>query len=94
MAPLTIIAASPRVTVSGMNAAVITDKGLVGGCPLSAATPPTPCVTTKWIVASTRVTAGGAALLINPCVALCMTAQQTPNGPPVITASQTRVVAT
>lgn len=93
-APLTIIAASPRVTVSGMNAAVLTDQGLVAACPLATATPPTPCVTTKWIVGATRVTAGGQPLLINPCVALCMTPQQTPNGPPVISGSQTRVVAT
>ena len=95
MAPLQIIAASPRVTVSGMNAAVLTDQGLVTGCPFPApATPPQPCVTTKWIVGATRVKAGGVPLLINPCVAVCMTAQQTPNGPPIISGSQTRVIAT
>ena len=38
--------------------------------------------------------ANGVPLLINPCVALCLSAEQIPGGPPTITSSQTRVVAT
>lgn len=95
---LTIVVANPRVMVSGMPAAVLTDQGLVAGCPfqvpVGAGTKPQPCVTTKWIVASTRVVAGGAPMLINPSTALCLSAEQIPGGPPVISASQTRVIAT
>ncbi len=92
---LNIIAASPRVTVSGMPAAVLTDQGVVAGCAFTVPpTKPQPCVTTKWIVGATRVTANGVPLLINPCVALCLSAEQIPGGPPVITGSQTRVIAT
>ncbi len=94
-APLNIIAASPRVMVSGMPAAVLTDQGIVAGCPFTIPPgKPQPCVTTKWIVGSTRVLASGQPLLINPSVAIVLSADQIPAGPPVITASQTRVIAT
>ncbi len=94
-APLNIVAASPRVTVSGMPVAVLTDQGMVAGCPFTVPGPkPQPCVTTKWLVGATRVVASGQPVLINPCVALCLSAEQIPGGPPVIMASQTRVVAT
>lgn len=92
---LNIIAASPRVTVSGMPAAVLTDQGVIAGCAFTVPpAKPQPCVTTKWIVGATRVMANGVPLLINPCVALCLSAEQIPGGPPVITGSQTRVIAT
>jgi hypothetical protein len=92
---LNIIAASPRVTVSGMPAAVLTDQGVIAGCAFTVPpAKPQPCVTTKWIAGATRVMASGVPLLINPCVALCLSAEQIPGGPPVITGSQTRVIAT
>lgn len=92
---LTIVAASPRVTVSGMPAAVVTDLGLVAGCAFTLPVgKPQPCVTTRWLVGATRVLAGGVPLLINPCGALCLSVEQIPGGPPIVTGSQTRVVAT
>jgi hypothetical protein len=95
---LNIIAASPRVTLSGMNAAVLTDQGVVAGCaftvPAGPAPKPQPCVTTRWMVGATRVSASGQPLLINPNVALCQSVEQIPGGPPIIASSQTRVIAT
>ncbi|WP_411341648.1 hypothetical protein V6U71_07430 [Sphingopyxis sp. J-6] len=92
---LNIVAASPRVQVSGMPAAVLTDQGLIAGCAFTVPTnKPQPCVTTRWIVGATRVTANGQPLLINPCVAICQSAEQISGGPPIITGSQTRVIAT
>jgi hypothetical protein len=92
---LNIVAASPRVLVSGMPVAVLTDQGLVAGCAFTVPGPkPQPCVTTKWIAGATRVLANGVPVLINPCVAICFSADQIPGGPPVITSSQTRVIAT
>jgi hypothetical protein len=92
---LNIIAASPRVTVLGMPVAVLSDQGLVAGCVFTLpGGKPQPCVTTRWIAAATRVLANGQPVLINPLVALCLSAEQIPGGPPIISASQTRVVAT
>ena len=92
---LNIVAASPRVQVSGMPAAVLTDQGLVAGCAFTVPpSKPQPCVTTRWMVGAARVMANGQPLLINPCVAICQSAEQIPGGPPIIAGSQTRVIAT
>lgn len=92
--PLNIVAASPRVLVSGMPVAVLTDQGLVTGCVFMVGTKPQPCVTTRWIAGATRVLANGTPVLINPPVAICQSAEQIPAGPPIISGSQTRVIAT
>ena len=92
---LNIVAASPRVQVSGMPVAVLTDQGMVAGCAFTVPpSKPQPCVTTRWMVGATRVMANGQPLLINPCVAICQSAEQIPGSPPIITGSQTRVIAT
>ena len=92
---LNIIAASPRVTATGMPVAVITDQGVIAGCVFTLPNgKPQPCVTTRWIVGATRVVANGQPVLINPLGALCLSAEQIPGGPPIIAASQTRVIAT
>jgi hypothetical protein len=82
------------VSLNGMPAAVLTDQGLVAGCLFMVGNKMQPCVTTKWIAGATRVTSNGVPMLINPCVALCLSAEQIPGGPPTISGSQTRVVAT
>src|SRR3954452_23386791 len=90
---LTIVAASTRVLVNGTPAAVLTDQGLVTGCAFTVPGPkPQPCVTTRWIAGATRIVASGVPLLINPCVAICQSAEQIPAGPPIISGSQTRVI--
>ncbi|MEV6055669.1 hypothetical protein [Streptomyces sp. NPDC052107] len=94
-APLNVVAAGPRVTVSGAQAAVLTDQGLVTGCPFTVPpSKPQPCVSTKWLAGATRVTASGQPLLINPAGAVCLSADQIPAGPPIVSGTQTRVVAT
>ena len=92
-APLTVVASS-RAMVSGSLAAVLTDAGQVAGCPFAVSSKPQPCVSTKWLVGATRVTALGQPLLINPAGAVCLSADQIPAGPPTVSATQTRVVAT
>lgn len=92
---LSILAVSPRVTLSGQPAAVLTDQGVIAGCVFTVPPgKPQPCVSTRWMVGATRVLAGGQPLLINPAVALCLSAEQIPGGPPVIIFSQSRVIAT
>jgi hypothetical protein len=92
-APLTIVG-SARVIVSGTPAAVLTDQGIVAGCPFMAGPKPQPCLTTRWLVGATRVVASGQPLLIAPPGAIVLSADQIPAGPPMVAASQTRVVAT
>ncbi|API56739.1 hypothetical protein ABID08_006332 [Rhizobium binae] len=86
---------SPRVSVSYMPVAVLTDQGLVAGCAFTLPDgKPQPCVTTRWIAAATRIRVNGQPVLINPVTALCLSAEQIPGGPPIIAASQSRVMGT
>ena len=92
---LSIVPAAPRVLLGGLPLAVLTDQGLVAGCAFTVPGPkPQPCVSTRWMVGATRVTSVGQPVLINPSVALCLSAEQIPGGPPMVSSSQTRVVAT
>src|SRR4051794_24837466 len=96
-APLTIVPSAPRVMVTGLPVAVLTDQGLVAGCPFTVPVvppKPQPCVSTRWMLGATLVTSGGQPVLINPVGALCLSAEQIPGGPPTVSSSQTRVVAT
>lgn len=90
---LTIIAASPRVLLGGMPAAVLTDQGLIAGCVFTVPPKPQPCVTTKWLAGATRVLASGVPLLTAPPAALTMSVEQIPAGPPIVLQVQARVVA-
>ncbi|UAK23289.1 DUF4280 domain-containing protein [Sphingomonas nostoxanthinifaciens] len=92
---LTIVAASPRVMLGGMPAAVVTDQGLIAGCVFTVPpAKPQPCTTTQWIMGATRVLAGGQPLLTAPPVALTLSADMIPAGPPLVVQVQARVIAT
>jgi hypothetical protein len=92
---LNILPGNPRVLMGGIPVATIADQGVVAGC-LFTIPPgkPQPCVTTRWIVGAARVLVMGQPVLINPCVALTQSAEQIPGGPPLVLASQARVIAT
>lgn len=62
----------------------------VAGCPFVVGVVPSPCVTAQWVVAATRVRAGGVPVLLQDSQAICA-----PNGTPVnIVVTQVRVRGT
>lgn len=97
-APVTGVASSPRVLVSGMPVVTVTDQFTVAGCPfqvpIGTGTKPQPCVRVQWTVPAVRVLAGGQPVLTSTSTGLCLSAEQIPQGPPTPTAVQPRVVAT
>ncbi len=101
-APATIVPAQARVLVSGQPVATMPSQIMVTGCPFQIPTPagpkPQPCITIKWAMPSTRVLVGGAPAMLLPAPgsapALCLSAEQIPQGPPVLSAVQPRVIAT
>jgi hypothetical protein len=93
-APLQIVPSGPRVLVGGAPAAVLTDQGLVAGCPFMVAQKPQPCATTRWTAGATRVTSMGQPVLVGPPVAIVQSADQIPAGPPTLSSCQSRVIAT
>lgn len=93
-APAMIAATGARVLVAGQPAALLSDLTIVAGCPLSAALPPSPCVTVTWLVGSTRVLVAGQPVLLLTSAGLAQNPAQAPQGPPLVIAAQPRVMAT
>jgi hypothetical protein len=81
-------APNARVLVSGQPVSTMAAPYTVAGC---AFVPPAgngPCVTAQWVVAATRVLAGGQPVVLLDSQAIC-----TPTGTPLLAVmSQTRVI--
>lgn len=97
-APAKITPAQSRVLVSGQPVVTMASQITVTGCPFQAGTKPQPCVTIRWSMASLRVLVGGVPAMLLPAPgpgpAVCLSAEQLPQGPPMLSAVQPRVIAT
>ena len=83
-------APNPRVLVSGQPVVTMGAPYVVAGCPFNVSGGPSPCITAQWVTAAARVLANGQPLVLVDSQAVC-----TPNGTPlIVTATQTRAVAT
>jgi hypothetical protein len=69
------VVSNPRVRVSGQPIVTQTSTYTVAGCPFVVGTVPSPCLTAQWIMAATRVRAGGVPVLLQDSQAICA-----PNG--------------
>ena len=96
-APATIVPSQAQVKVGGAFAAVLPDTTTVAGCPfqipIGTGTKPQPCVKVQWTVPATRVKAGGNFVLVQSSNGICQSAEQIPQGPPVIASTQVQVKA-
>jgi uncharacterized Zn-binding protein involved in type VI secretion len=85
---------SPRVLVSGMPVATLPDASTVVGCVFNVAGAPHPCVRVQWTVGAVRVLIDGKPALLQSSMGLALAPDQAPQGPPIITTTQMRVIAT
>ena len=96
MGQMAIVSSNARVLVSGQPVATMADLGTIAGCafqvPVGAGTKPQPCTTVKWLVPAARVQVNGQPALLLPGPHLCLSADQIPAGPPVISVCQARVI--
>jgi uncharacterized Zn-binding protein involved in type VI secretion len=96
--PANIIPTQPRVLVTGMPVALMTDQIVVAGCAFTIPGPkPQPCVLVKWLMPSARVLINGQPAMVIPAPGtgpgLCQSAEQIPQGPPIVGTVQSRVIA-
>ncbi|HIK04444.1 MAG TPA: hypothetical protein IGS40_06970 [Trichormus sp. M33_DOE_039] len=86
------VSSNARVKVSGQPVATLTDTYLIAGCAFTVpVAKPQPCVTVQWLVPASRVRVSGQAVILQTSTAICQSAEQIPQGPPNIVATQTRV---
>jgi hypothetical protein len=92
---VTFTTTNARVLVSGQPAVTVSDVFTVAGCPfqipIGTGTKPQPCVTGRWLVPSTRILINGQPAILQTSTGLCQSAEQIPQGPPTVVATQTRV---
>ncbi len=78
----------PRVLVNGMPVTTLASPYVVAGCPFVPPAGNGPCVTAQWLVGAVRVFAGGAPVLLQSSLSLCV-----PTATPLLPiAMQTRVI--
>jgi hypothetical protein len=92
---VTAISSNTRVLVNGMPVATVADTFTVAGCPFTVPGPkPQPCIKVQWLVPATRVLVNGQPAILQTSSGLCQSAEQIPQGPPLVTMAQTRVLGT
>ncbi|MFC8681518.1 hypothetical protein ACFT30_08345 [Microbacterium ureisolvens] len=96
-AQATITPSNQRVKAGGMAVALVSDQTTVTGCPfqvpVGAGTKPQPCIKVMWQAPATRVKVSGQPVLLQSSTGSCLSAEQIPQGPPVIATTQFRVKA-
>lgn len=88
------VPASPRVKLSGQPVLVTSDQCPVCGCPFMIVNKPQPCIGIKWLVGAQRVRASGKPVLLQQSTGQCQSAEQIPQGPPLVVQTQLRVRGT
>lgn len=97
-AQVSIISTNTRVMAAGSPIAVLNDTYTVSGCPfqipVGAGTKPQPCIKLQWIAPAVRVRVGGQPVILQTSSAICLSAEQIPQGPPTVVMTQVRVKGT
>ena len=90
-----MISTNARVLVNSQPVATLSDTYTIAGCPFTVPGPkPQPCVTAKWIAPAVRVQVNGQPVILQTSAGICQSAEQAPQGPPNVLATQTRVLGT
>jgi hypothetical protein len=69
----------PRVTVSGQPVVTLASPYVIAGCPFVTPSGNGPCVTAQYVTSAARVFAGGAPVLLQDSMAVCV-----PTGTPTL----------
>lgn len=96
--PATTTPTQPRVLVTGQPVATTANLWTVAGCPFTIPGPkPQPCVRVQWTMPSARVLVNGVPAVLAPApgsgAGIAFSADQIPQGPPIVGLVQNRVSA-
>lgn len=89
---VSVISTNARVLVNGLPVATLADAYVIAGCAFTVPGPkPQPCVKVQWLAPATRILVNGQPPILHTSAGLCLSAEQIPQGPPTVLATQTRV---
>jgi hypothetical protein len=86
------LSTNTRVLVGGQPVATLNDAYPVVGCPFTVPGKPQPCVSVQWLVPAARVRVNNLPVILQTSAGLCRSAEQIPQGVPIVVAAQPRVV--
>lgn len=79
--------------IDGGYALLLTDLHTVAGCPfLKPGGIPSPCITVRWLTGATQTKVNQVPVLLQTSSGLCLSAEQIPQGPPVVTQVQQKAL--
>lgn len=67
---------------------LLTDQHSIVGCPFTVGPKPQPCVLARWLVGATQCKVNGIPVLLQNSVGLCFSAEQIPQGAPIVVQTQ------
>lgn len=73
-----------NVKIQSAPVLLVTDLHAVAGCPFFIGPKPSPCLTVRWLAAALQTNVDGIPVLLQTSIGLCFSAEQVPQGPPVI----------
>lgn len=95
---VTLQTSNTQALIEQSPALLVTDVDTVSGCPFTVpagpGTKPQPCVTVRWMVGATQTKVNGTPVLLQNSVGLCYSAEQIPQGPPVVVQTQQQAKGT
>jgi hypothetical protein len=93
--PITIASSDARVLASGAPVATMADQFVIAGCVFTIPPgKPQPCVRVQWLIPAVRVLINGQPPILQTSTGLALSVEGIPGGPPVISTTQPRAIAT
>jgi hypothetical protein len=83
--------ANPNIQAGGAPMLTASDTFVIAGCPFVVGTAPHPCVSIQWVQPALRSTLSGNPTLTEASLGLCVAADQSPQGPVMISSTQPNV---
>jgi hypothetical protein len=83
--------ASAALQAGGAPVLNANDAFMIVGCSFNVSGAPSPCVTVQWIQPAAQSTRGGVPTLTLASQGLCLAATQAPQGPVVVSSTQSQV---
>jgi hypothetical protein len=78
--------------VDGGYFLLLTDRHTVVGCPFVVGPKVQPCLTVQWLVGATQTLVSQVPVLLQNSVGLCFSAEQIPQGPPIVLQTQSKAL--
>jgi hypothetical protein len=84
------ITTNTRVLVNRRPVVTQTDTFTIIGCTFPPSGTPHPCVMSKWHIPATRILVSGKPAILQDSQGMCYSADQSPQGPPIVISTQIR----